>query len=217
MKTDSQLQQDVLAELEWEPSVNAAHIGVEVRDGVVTLAGHVDSYAEKWGAENAAQRVAGVKAMAIEMHVKLPGASERTDADIAKTATSAIEWLTTVPQGAVQVKVEHGRVSLTGEVDWAYQRWSAETSIRCLFGVTDVVNHILLKRRESSHRVVKSDIEAALKRRALADAKRVSVEVRDSVVTLSGEVPYWSDRELARMSAWSAPGVRDVVDKMTVR
>jgi osmotically-inducible protein OsmY len=145
MKTDKQLQQDVVAELQWEPSVDAAHIGVEVRDGVVTLAGHVDSYAEKWGAENAAQRVGGVRAMAIELHVKLPGASERTDADTASNATSALEWLTTVPQGAVKVMVEGGRVTLTGEVEFAYQRWSAETAIRCLFGVTDVVNRVALK------------------------------------------------------------------------
>ncbi len=122
MKTDKQVQQDVLAELNWEPSVNAAHIGVEVSEGIVTLAGHVSSYAEKLGAENAAQRVLGVKALAIEMEVALPGPSERTDADIARSAELALRWTQGLEREPVKVRVENGWVTLSGEVEWDYLR-----------------------------------------------------------------------------------------------
>ena len=215
MKTDQQVQQDVMAELNWEPSVNAAHIGVEVSDGVVTLSGHVDSYAEKIGAETAAQRVTGVKAIAVEMDVKLLNASKRTDADIARSTQNVLEWTTYLPVDSVKVKVENGWVTLSGKVEWEYQRTSAVSAVRLLMGVTGVTDLIVIQ-PEVSSTLVKTEIEAALKRRARSDAKGISVEVRGSDVTLSGIVNSWSERELAKNSAWSTPGVHMVVDNMTV-
>ena len=215
MKTDSQLQQDVIAELKWEPSVNAAQIGVEVKDGIVTLAGHVSSYAEKWDAERAAQRVSGVKALAIEMDVKLSGSSKRNDADIAGSAENALQWMTYLPKDSVKVMVEGGWITLSGEVDWEYQRQSAAGAVRYLVGVTGVSNQIAIKPKVSVS-VVKSDIEAALKRRAHADAQKISVEVRGTDVTLTGTVHSWSERDLATHSAWGTPGVRNVVNNITV-
>lgn len=213
MKTDTQLQLDVIAELKWEPSVNAAHIGVEVADGIVTLAGHVSSYAEKLGAERAAQRVSGVKALAIEMDVKLPGLSKRTDADIARSVENVLQWTTYVPKDSVKVMVESGWVTLSGEVDWEYQRQTANKGVRYLMGVTGVTDNIVIKPKVSLS-AVKSEIEAALKRRATADAKKISVNVQGADVTLTGTVHSWSERELAKHSAWGTPGVRNVVDKM---
>src|ERR1700721_1464788 len=134
MKTDHQLQLDVLAELSWEPSVNAEDIGVEVKDGIVTLAGHVGSYAEKIDAERATMRVSGVRALAIEMDVKLAGSSARTDADIARSVDNVLQWTTYLPKDAVKIKVESGRVTLSGEVDWEYQRQAAVGAVRYLRG-----------------------------------------------------------------------------------
>ncbi len=215
MKTDSQVQQDVLAELKWEPSVNAAQIGVEVKDGIVTLAGHVGSYAEKYDAERAAQRVSGVKALAIEMGVTLPGFGKRNDADIARSAESALQCTTFLPKDSVKIMVEDGRVTLSGEVDWEYQRQSAAAAVRYLLGVTSVSDKIKIKHKVSAS-AVKSEIEAALKRHAHVDAQKISVEVRGADVTLTGKVPTWSERDMARNSAWGTPGVRNVVDNLTV-
>jgi osmotically-inducible protein OsmY len=215
MKTDAQLQQDVMAELKWEPSVHAAQIGVEVRDGVVTLAGEVGSYAEKWNAERAAQRVAGVKALAIEMKVKLPGLGGRTDADIAISAENVLRWANFLPLGSIKVQVESGWITLTGDVEWQYQRQEAADSMRYLLGVTGVSNQIGIKHTLSAG-IVKADIESALKRRAEADSKTIAVEVKGADVTLTGTVHSWAEREVARHSAWSTSGVRNVVDKMTL-
>jgi osmotically-inducible protein OsmY len=215
MKTDKQVQKDVIAELNWEPSVNATHIGVEVSDGVVTLAGQVDSYAEKIGAESAAQRVTGVKAIAVEMDVKLLSASKRTDADIAHSTQNVLEWTTYLPADVVKVKVENGWVTLSGQVEWDYQRNAAVSAVRLLMGVTGVTDLIVVQPAVSST-LVKKEIEAALKRRARDDAKGISVEVRGSDVTLTGIVTSWQERELAKNSAWSTPGVHKVVDNMTL-
>lgn len=215
MKTDAQLQQDVIAELEWEPSVNAAQIGVEVKEGIVTLAGHVNSYAGKWNAERAAQRVSGVKALAIEMDVKLAGSSKRNDTDIARSAENVLEWMTSLPEDSVKVMVEGGWITLSGEVDWQFQKQAAADAVRDLMGVTGVSDQIAIKPRVSAS-IVKSDIEAALKRRAKSDAQKIFVEVEGGDVTLTGTVHSWSERDLARHSAWGAPGVHNVVDNITV-
>ncbi len=215
MKTDSQLQQDVMAELKWEPAVHAAQIGVEVKDGVVTLAGEVSSYAEKWNAERAAQRVSGVKALAVAMKVKLSEFGRRTDADIAASARNILAWTSSLPADAVQVLVEDGWLTLSGDVAWQYQRQDAADSVRQLTGVTGVSNQIAIVPSLSAS-VVKADIEAALKRRANADAKAISVEVRGGDVTLTGTVHSWDERELAKRSAWGSVGVRKVVDKMSL-
>jgi osmotically-inducible protein OsmY len=216
MKTDKQIQQDVIAELGWEPSVNAAHIGVQVSDGIVTLAGHVGSYTEKLNAERATQRVGGVKALAVEMDVKFAGTqAKRTDADIAQSVENVLQWATYFPADSIHVKVESGWITLSGDVQWDYQRQTAADAIRHLSGVTGVSNQIVVEPSVSSI-LVKSDIEAALKRRARSDAFKISVQVQGADVTLTGSVQSWSERELARDSAWGSPGVRNVVDNMTV-
>jgi osmotically-inducible protein OsmY len=215
MKTDERLQQDVIAELKWEPSINAAKIGVEVEGGVVTLAGHVRSYGEKWAAERAAQRVSGVKALAIEIDVKLSATSKRNDGDIAHTAENVVAWMSNLPSDSVKVMVEGGWVTLTGTVDWDYQRQDAALSVRNLMGVTGVSNDIVVKPKVSLS-AVKADIEEALGRRAKVDAKKIAVTVKGNDVTLTGSVHTWAERDLARNSAWGTPGVRNVVDNITV-
>jgi osmotically-inducible protein OsmY len=215
MKTDSQLQQDVMAELKWEPAVHAAQIGVEVKNGVVTLAGEVGSYVEKWNAESAAQRVSGVNALAVEMKVKLSELGKRTDADIARSAENILSWTSSLPAGAVKVLVEGGWLTLSGDVEWQYQRQDAAERVRCLSGVTGVSNQIGIEPSVSAT-VVKSDIEAALKRRATADAETISVDVKGANVTLTGTVHSWAERNLATRSAWGSSGVRNVIDKLNL-
>jgi osmotically-inducible protein OsmY len=215
MKTDSQLQQDVMAELKWEPAVHSSQIGVEVKNGVATLAGEVSSYTEKWNAERAAQRVNGVKALAVELTVKLSEFGKRTDADIAESAKNILSWTSSLPADAVKVMVEGGWLTLSGDVEWQYQRQDAAHSVRFLSGVTGVSNQIAIKPSLSAT-VVKSDIEAALKRRAAGDAKAIAVDVKNGDVTLTGTVHSWAERDLATRSAWGTAGVRNVVDKMTL-
>jgi osmotically-inducible protein OsmY len=171
MKTDSQLQQDVMAELKWEPAVHAEQIGVEVKDGIVTLAGHVDSFPAKWNAERAAQRVAGVKALAVEIDVKLSGATKRDDADVARSVENVLLWTTYLPKDSVKVMVEDGWVTLSGQVQWGFQRTTATAAVRYLAGVKGVSDQITIKPGVTAG-VVKSDIEAALKRRATNEASR---------------------------------------------
>ena len=215
MKTDSQLQQDVMAELAWEPAVHAEQIGVEVKNGVVTLAGDVGTYTEKWNAERAAQRVNGVKALAVEIKVQLAEFGRRTDTDIAESARNILAWTSSLPVDKVQVLVEGGWLTLSGNVEWQYQRQDAADSVRHLAGVTGVSNQIAIKPSPTAA-VVKSDIEAALKRRAAADAKTITVEVKGGDVTLTGTVHSWAERDLATRSAWGSSGVRQVVDKMNL-
>jgi osmotically-inducible protein OsmY len=215
MKTDSQLQSDVIAELSWEPSIHSEEIGVEVKGGVVTLAGHVGSYSEKLEAERAALRVIGVKALAVEIDVRLAGISARTDSDIARTVENVLQWTTYLSKGSVKIKVEGGWVTLSGEVNWEYQRQAAVDAIRYLMGVKGVTNLIAIKPTVSAP-LVKADIEAALQRRAQKDSHGVSVSVNGNDVTLSGSVHSWSDRDLATHTAWGTPGVRSVINNTTV-
>ena len=215
MKTDSQLQHDVIEELGWEASVNAAQIGVSVKDGIASLSGDVGSFGEKWDAEQAAQRVSGIKGLAVEIQVNLPGSAKRNDADIARAVENILQWTSLLPLDSVKVMVENGWVTLAGEVDWDYQRQSATRAVRYLMGVTGVSDQIALKPSVSLSEV-KSDIEAALKRRARDDAKDITVQVHGTDVILSGTTHSWAESELARHAAWSAPGVRQVVDNITV-
>ena len=215
MKTDTQLQSDVIAELSWEPSINSEDIGVEVKDGIVTLAGHVGTYAEKIGAERATMRVSGVKALAVEMDVKLAGSSKRNDVDIARSVDNVLQWTTYLPKDTVKIKVESGFVTLSGEVAWEFQREAAISAVRFLMGVKGVNDQLVIKPQLSAP-VVKADIEAALKRRAHKDANEISVSVHGTDVTLSGKVHSWSERELAANTAWGSPGVRSVVDNITL-
>jgi osmotically-inducible protein OsmY len=213
MKTDRQLQQDVSAELKWEPSIHAERIGVEVKNGVVTLAGQVDSFAEKWNAEHAAQRVSGVMALSTELKVQLAGLAERSDADVARSAENVLSWISTLPANSVKVMVEGGWLTLSGTVEWQFQRQAATDAVRHLLGVTGVSNQIAIQPTLSAT-AVKSDIEAALMRSAVADAKTISVAVDGTDLTLSGSVHTWAERQTALHTAWGTPGVRNVVDRM---
>jgi osmotically-inducible protein OsmY len=215
MKSDPQLKQDVIAELQWEPSVHAAQIGVEVADGVVTLSGEVSSYYEKWNAERAAQRVQGVRALAVEMEVKLSALGRRTDADIAQSAQHILSWNSLLPSGAVKVLVENGWITLSGVLPWQYQRQSAADGVHSLPGVIGVSNQIAIQPTVSAS-AIKSDIEAALRRRATTDGKNIAVEVQGGDVILTGPVHSWSERELATRSAWGSAGVHKVIDRMNL-
>ncbi len=213
MKTDKELQKDVIAELNFDPAVNQAEIGVEVRDGVVTLTGHVSNYSEKWNAETAAQRIAGVKALVIDMDIILPKLSIRTDADIAQSVENILRWKTFLPEDAVKIMIENGWVKLSGEVEWEYQRQLTIEAIRHITGVTGVSDDIKLKPKAESN-TIKPVIEAALKRRARDSSQNIQVAVQGGEVTLTGNVLNWSDRYLATHSAWNTPGVSQVKDHM---
>jgi osmotically-inducible protein OsmY len=215
MKNDSDLQRDVFDELKWEPAVDSEDIGVTVKDGVVTLAGVVDSYPEKWAAERAAKRVAGVKALALELQVKLPGSGGRTDADIARAAENALAWDVWVPRDRIKVTAENGAVSLEGEVESQYQRSSAEQAVHRLAGLKAIFNQITVKPKVEPTEV-KEKIEAAFKRSAVLDAQRIKVQADGGKVTLSGSVGSWAEREEAVSAAWAAPGVKEVKDLIAI-
>ena len=215
MKADAQLQKDILAELKWDPVVNETDVGVIVKEGVVTLTGHLSSYAEKCAAERAAERVHGVKALAVELTVKLPSPNERTDAQIAAAAENAIEWNSLVPQDKVRPTVEHGWITLNGEVEWDYQRRAAEKSLRNLLGVTGVTNLVHVTPSVSASQVDRK-IHDALLRQADRESRKIDVSVAGSQVTLEGTVHSWAERVAAQGAAYAAPGVATVVNHLRI-
>jgi len=216
MKKDIDLKKDVEMELQWEPSVNAAEIGVAVKDGVVTLAGYVDSYAEKWAADRAAKRVSGIKAVAEEIKVRLRGISERTDEDIARAAANALEWHIYVPHDRIKVTVQNAWVTLEGEVDWLFKKNAAEDAVRHLTGVRGVANQITIKPQVTPGEIQKK-IEAAFQRHANFDAKKVQVSAYGDKIILSGTVRSWAEREDAELAAWAAPGVSNVENNIVIK
>lgn len=214
-KTDSQLQHDVIAELEWEPSVDNADIGVSVHAGVVTLSGYVKTYPEKLAAEKAAKRVAGVRAIAEEIQVRFAHEPKAADHEIAKRIIDLFSWNVSVPEDRVTVKVEHGWVTLTGTVDWYYQADEARKAAGRISGVRGVTTDIAVRRLPVAANV-KERILAALKRQAELDGSSVTVVTEGTKVRLGGRVRAWNERGIAERAAWAAPGVTDVEDNIVV-
>jgi osmotically-inducible protein OsmY len=212
--TDNGLQKAVLDELQWQPSINAAHIGVTAKDGVVTLSGDVSSYVEKWTAEQAARRVYGVKGLADEIKVRSP--FEVDDTDVAQNALQALSSDIEVPANKVMVKVEGGWVTLNGSVDWYFQRNAAEADVRKLKGVLGVTNNIVIKQPSVQATDVRAKLKAAFERQADIDESNITVAVDGGKVTLSGRVDTWGQDSLAVDTAWSAPGVTQVDDQLSV-
>jgi osmotically-inducible protein OsmY len=213
---DKQLRQNIIDELEFEPSVDAQDIGVAVSEGVVTLSGHVSSYAEKVAVQHAVQRVKGVRAIAQEIEVRYPGEKKTADDEIAKRALNILKWDAVIPGDAVRVTVQKGWVLLTGEVDWQFQKKAAEDAIRKLSGVTGVSNSITIKPRVSASDI-KKKIEDALARNAHVEARAIRVNVSDgNKVRLEGAVDSWDDRDVVENAAWSVPGVQSVDDRLAI-
>lgn len=215
MKSDSQLQHDVMAELEYEPSVDHADIGVSVNDGVVTLSGYVKSYAEKMAAEKATRRVAGVRALAEEIKVRYLSDPKTSDPEIAKRILDIFAWDVTIPDDKIKVKVENGWVTLTGTVDWFYQSEAARKAAGKISGVIGVGNLIEVRRMPGA-KDVRERIVAAFKRNADLDAASITVLTDGNKVTLGGKVHGWHERQIAERAAWAAPGVSKVEDNIVI-
>jgi osmotically-inducible protein OsmY len=215
VKTDADLKRDVAAELAWDPAVKSTAIGVAVKDGVVTLTGHIDTFAEKHAASRAVRRVAGVKAIALELDVKIAPGHQRNDTEIAESAELALKWSTVVPLDSIRVTVDHGWITLQGDVEWDYQRRSVEQAIRPLMGVVGISNEVVV-RGKPKLADLKRKIEDALTRQAIREAQHVEVAVDGSTVKLTGKVHSWQERDAVQVVAWSAPGVNLVVNELQI-
>ena len=215
MKSDSDIERDVKDELQWDPDLDATDIAVTVKKGVVTLAGFVKSYTDKYEAEAAAKRVAGVVGLANDIEVRMPSVDERPDPEIARDAVSAIKAQLPISSQHIKVVVKNGWVTLEGQVEWQYQRSTAESAVRRLKGVKGVSNLIQLKPRVEPSEI-KRKIQEAFRRNAEVDANRITVETNGGEVILKGTVRSWIEREEAERTAWSAPGVTKVDDRIVV-
>lgn len=215
MTSDHQLRQDVLDELDFEPSVNASHIGVGANTGVITLTGFVSSYGEKLAAERAARRVKGVKAIAEEIEVRLPSDKKSSDDEIARRAVDILKWRVGTPANRIAVKVEKGIVTLTGDVDWRFQKREAAAAVHHLSGVAGVANLIRIHSPVPVPEI-REKIQKALERSADLDASRITVQTVGGKVVLGGRVHAWYERDIAERAAWSAPGVTEVQDHIQI-
>ena len=212
---DKQIRQNIIDELDFDPSIDAAHVGVSVENGIATLTGHVGSYTERVAAEKAAQKVRGVRGVVEEIKVRFGGETPPRDEDLARRAVQMLDWSVTVPRNAVQVKVQDGWVTLSGTLGWQYQKEEAYRAIRRLAGVAGIVNTIEVT-PEASAPDVRAKIMAALERNAELEADAIKVTVEDGRVVLEGKVNACHERRLAESAAWSAPGVRAVEDHLTL-
>jgi osmotically-inducible protein OsmY len=215
MKTDSELRNDVLSELQWDASIRNEDIAIAVKDGVVTLAGTVDNYAQRYAAERAVERVKGTKAIANDLIVKLPSALARSDAEIAHAAVNALRWHIQVPEDRIRVKVANGWLTLEGDVDRFYEKESAERAVRYLTGLKGMTNLITLHTTATPHDI-KQRIRSSLQRQAAFDADQIGVETSGSRITLRGTVRSMAERGDAERAAWNAPGVIRVDNEITV-
>ena len=218
MKTDQELQEDVMAELRWEPLLKdvASQIGVTANDGVITLSGLVDTYSKKLAAERAAQRVMGVKVVAIDLEVKLGLLDAKSDIEIAEAVRNALRWHGAVNEDKIEVKVDNGWVHLDGSTEWDYERKAAANAVRNLVGVRGVSNNIVLKSRVIDPKDIKSKIAAAFHRSATVDSSAIKVEVSGTHLTLRGKVRSWAEKKQAEKIAWASPGVTMVENKVEI-
>jgi len=215
MKTDLQIQQDVMDELAWDPILKVSEIGVTVKDGIVTLSGYVDSYSKKLAVENAAKRVKAVKAVAIDIEIKLPTDEKRSDADIAAAALTTLKWSRFVPDDRVKLEVENGWVTLEGELEWQYQKESAAIAVKDLIGVRGISN--LIKVRPAiSPILVKDAIKKALERSADIEASGISITTEGGKIMLRGKVRSWGERSEVERAVWATPGVMEVTDELVI-
>ena len=215
MFSNLELQKRILDALDWDPSLDASRIGVAVKDGIVTMTGQVPSYTERLEAERAIKRIAGVKGLANDLEVRLPGDMRRSDGDLAAAGVKALEWDVQVPHQAIKLRVENGWITLEGQVQWQFQREAAEQAVRHLLGVRGVNNQIALAPRVTPDDL-KSRIEAALKRHAELEARKIRVDTRGGLVVLEGAVHSWAERDEAERAVWAAPGVNAVDDRLAV-
>ena len=216
MRSDVQIQSDLMAELKWEPSLDEDAIQVFVKDGVVTLNGQVPSYIQKWIAERTALGVFGVKALTVQLTVNLPQSSVRSDADIARLAQSVLSWNSLVPDERLKIMVENGWITISGEVQWDFEKRAAVKTLSSLFGVTGLTDLIHLTRKPRSPLALKTDIEAALRRSGGDMHPHIDVIQEGDCITLSGTVHNDFERSMAKRIAWRAPGVQTVVDHLQI-
>jgi osmotically-inducible protein OsmY len=216
MKTDLEIKQDVIEELKWEPLLNAAQIGVAVKDAVVTLSGSVDSYSKKVASEKVVKKISGVKAVAIDIEVNLPGSSKRNDTDIAEAVVNALKWHSAVRENKINVKVESGIVTLEGTVDWEFQKNSAKMMVENLMGVTGISNNIKIKEK-SSLTDIKQKISAAFHRSATIDASGIEIEIIENKAILKGSVRSWAEKEDAENAVWSSSVIDRVDNRLEIK
>ena len=215
MKTDSQIQKDVMDELKWEPILNASEIGVAVKNGIVTLSGTVETYSKKLAAERATKRVSGVKAVALDIEVTLSMTGKRNDTEVAQAVVNALKWNSQIPSEKIKAKVEDGWVTLEGEVEWEYQKSAARNSVENLFGVKGILNNISISTKTKPTEI-KQKITSALQRNATLDAEKIRVETSGSKVTLTGTVRSWAEKIDAEDAACAAPGVTTVDNRLEI-